>query len=104
MKFEKQITVRAINLDEWAQENKIEKIDFMWLDMQGAEYKVLKAAPKVLATVSVIFTEVSLIEMYEGIPLYNQFKSWLETKGFVVAKEEIISPDMGNVLFVRNTL
>ena len=103
MKFEKQITVRAINLDEWAQKNNVEKIDLMWLDMQGAEFKVLKAAPIILNTVSVIFSEVSLVEMYEGVPLYNQFKSWLKTKGFVVVKEEIISPDMGNVLFVRNT-
>ena len=102
IKFEKQIKVKAINLDDWAKKNNVEKIDFMWIDMQGAEFKVLQAAPMILKTVSVIFSEVSLIEMYEGVPLYDKFKSWLKTEGFEVKKEEILSQDMGNVLFVRN--
>ena len=76
-------------------------IDLMWLDMQGAEFKVLKAAPMILNTVKVIFSEISLVEMYEGAPLYNQFRAWLKTKGFDVKKEEIVSKDMGNALFVK---
>ena len=101
IKFEKQIKVKAINLDDWAKKNNIEKIDFLWIDMQGAEFKVLQAAPLILKTVKVIFSEVSLKEMYEGTPLYNQFKTWLQTKGFTVKKEELLHEDMGNVLFVK---
>ncbi|MCK4517421.1 FkbM family methyltransferase [Candidatus Babeliales bacterium] len=101
IKFEKKITVKAINLDEWVNKNNIGTIDFLWLDMQGAEFKVLQAAPKTLAKVKVIFSEVSLKEMYDGAPLYDQFKNWLETKGFVVKKEELPNEEMGNVLFVR---
>jgi len=88
-------------IDSWAQANSITKIDVMWLDMQGMEFKVLKSSPTILKTVLVLYTEVSLREMYEGAPLYKEYRIWLEQQGFKVVKEELPWEDMGNVLFVR---
>lgn len=99
--FKEQIKVKIKTLDEWATENGVERIDFMWLDMQGGEYKALKSGTNILKTVQGIFTEVSLLEMYEGAPLYPEFRAWLEGQGFKVAAEELLWEDMGNVLFVR---
>ena len=99
--FPKSIEVKVTTIDEWALHNNIDHIDFMWLDMQGAEYLALKASPRILSTVNVLYTEVSLKQMYEGAPLYKEYKSWLNSIGFEVVKESLPWKDMGNVLFVR---
>jgi FkbM family methyltransferase len=101
VKFENQIVVEAFTIDDWAKKYGIGALDLMWLDMQGAEFKVLEASPVILSTVKVLFTEVSLIETYKGVLLYPEFKKWLEAQGFLVAMEDLPHRDMGNVLFVR---
>lgn len=99
--FTQSTQVKTITLQEWAEKNNINHIDFMWLDMQGAELDMLKAAGTILDTVKVIYTEVSLKETYQNVPLYPEIKKWLEKKGFTVVREELPWQDMGNVLFVR---
>lgn len=72
IKFNQRIKVKSISLDEWAKEYQIDRVDFLWLDLQGAELKALHGAEKILKDVSAIFTEVSLIETYENVPLYDE--------------------------------
>jgi len=60
VKFFKQIDIDVYTIDDWAIKYNVEKIDFMWLDLQGAEYDVLKSSPRMLATTKVIFSEVTL--------------------------------------------
>ena len=101
--FKNSIQVKALTLDQWAENNKIKNIDFLWLDMQGFEYEMLCKSTVILPKVKAIFTEVSTKESYNDVLLYQDFKNWLSKNGFYVAKE-LIPPgaDMGNVLFVRN--
>jgi FkbM family methyltransferase len=98
--FDKFIDVETITLDEWAQKYSVQKIDLLWLDLQGMELNVLKSGLKILKNVKALYTEVSLVETYKNAPLYPEFRQWLEDKGFKVQREEI-SGLMGNVLFVR---
>jgi len=101
--FKRKINVLTRTLDSWAQENKIEKVDMLWLDMQGFEMNMLMASKIILNTVSVIHTEVSTRETYKGVPLYSELRSFLEAKGFSVEIEALPAGwDMGNVLFVRD--
>lgn len=102
--FNKTIDINLISIDDFCSLNKIEKIDFLWLDLQGYEYQVLKASPIILKTLQVIHTEVSLIETYEGVLLYPEFKKWLLSEGFHPVIEELPWKDMGNVLFVRKPI
>ena len=97
--FDKQMEVQGINLDDWLQEKRIERIDMMWLDIQGAEPAVLKAAPLTLSRTKYIYTEVSLVENYEGVLLYNEYKAFMETNGFEVIHEDLPNKDQGDVLF-----
>ncbi|MFH1876787.1 MAG: FkbM family methyltransferase [Candidatus Omnitrophota bacterium] len=99
--FKTALEVPTITLDDWAQNNEIKKVDFLWLDIQGYEFAVLKASPALLANVAAIYTEVSLKETYEGVLLYPEFRQWLISRGFMVKREELPWHDMGNVLFVR---
>ncbi len=101
IKFDRQIKVKSISLDDWMVEYKIDHVDFLWLDLQGAELRALHGANKILKDVKAIFTEVSLIETYKDVPLYGEVKSFLKDRGFNIAKEYLTYRDMGNVLFVK---
>lgn len=70
--------------------------------MQGFEMNMLKASKNILNTVKLIHTEVSTRETYKGVALYQEFRTFLENRGFVVLLEAIPEGwDMGNVLFIR---
>jgi FkbM family methyltransferase len=107
VKFTEKLQVKTITLDEWTVSERIDHVDFLWLDLQGHELAVLTASPRTLSSVFAIHTEVSLKETYNGVSLYPEFRSWLENKGFEVVRESLPWRDMGNVLLVsrhRNKL
>ena len=100
--FNEDIIVQTLLLDTWAAQQGLQKIDLLWLDMQGFELEVLKASSVILPKVHAIHMEVSTRPTYEGVPLYNEVKTWMEANGFHVQVEAIPKGwDMGNVLFVR---
>lgn len=100
--FNQVINVPCNTLDSWAEKNKIDKIDLLWLDMQGFEMQMLMASPGMLRKVTAIHTEVSVKETYEGVATYDKLKTWLEKQGFATQLEAIPDGwDMGNVLFIR---
>jgi FkbM family methyltransferase len=100
--FEKTTRVKVTTIDKWAQQNSITQVDFLWLDLQGYELAALKGAAEMLQSVKAIHTEVNLVEVYRGAPLYGELKQWLEKKGFKVVFEAIDWADGGNVLFARS--
>ena len=100
--FKKQIAVDTLTLNSWAEKHSIKKIDMLWLDMQGFEMNMLKAAGDILQTVKVIHTEVSMKETYTGVTFYPDYRNFLEKIGFKMVVEAIPADwDMGNVLFIR---
>lgn len=76
------ITIPSRTLDRFCEENNIEKIDFLFLDMQGGELQMLKKSSKILPNVTLICTEVLFEPIYEGAPLYQEVKEFLELSGF----------------------
>jgi FkbM family methyltransferase len=76
--------VPTITLDEWALQNQVPKIDFMWLDLQGHELAVLQAAPKVLKTVTALYLELNFIQAYEGQPCAQELHEWVLNQGFTL--------------------
>jgi len=100
--FKTKIIVNTTALSEWAYQHGITKVNMLWLDMQGFELQMLKAAGNILKTVSVIHTEVSTRETYKNVAQYKEYRKFLEQAGFNVIIEAIPKGwDMGNVLFVR---
>lgn len=82
--FNKVVTVKAFTLDEFAKLYHIgDKIDFMWLDMQGFELNMLKASTLVKKT-KLIYMEVEFVEAYENQYLYPEIKKWMEDNGFIL--------------------
>lgn len=100
--FKDIIEVDTITLDEWAKQHNVSRIDFMWLDMQGHELAMLKACSEIFKTVSVVYTEISYVEVYAGCALFTQMRQWFEEQGFTLMYEDKEAVDYGNALFVRN--
>ncbi len=94
------IKVECLTIDEWAAQEGVDHIDFMWLDMEGNELNALKGATKILPTVKAIFTEVSLKEFWHNCARYNTLKNWLLHQGFQEVWQEMRGA-IGNVLFIR---
>ena len=79
----------------------MDRIDFMWLDMEGMELSVLKAAGPVLSTVKAVCMEVSREERHVGTPLYGEVVDWMAYQGFRAAIDRV-TLWFGNMLFVRD--
>lgn len=102
--FNTERKIESITLDDFCEQENINSIDLMWLDMQGAEPGVLKKSIKSLHITKYLYTEVSLIETYENVLLYPQYKEFLESNNFEVVFEDLPHKDMGNVLFKNKSL
>jgi len=98
------MTVNSVNLDEWARDNRVNYIDFMWLDMEGSELSVLRSAPAILKTVKVIITEVNFKEFRKGTTQYRDLYNFLTENGFKLFKIWGSPVWQGTALFIRKEL
>jgi FkbM family methyltransferase len=94
-------SVQVTTLASWVAREGIERIDGMWLDMQGYELAALKAAGPLLGTTRAIILEVFATELYAGAPLWPETHAWLEGRGFRIEREHWYGKSFGDVLAVR---
>jgi FkbM family methyltransferase len=66
VRFEKQITVPIMTLDDWGTQHQIAAADFIWADVQGAESDLVEGAARLLRSSRYFYTEYSNDEWYEG--------------------------------------
>jgi FkbM family methyltransferase len=79
----KKHTFATKRLDDIAE---ITGVDFLKLDVQGAELDVMNGGDRVLAEAVVVHTEVEFVEMYKGQPLFAEVDQRLRRSGFVFHK------------------
>jgi hypothetical protein len=109
VKYEKDISVRTTTIDAWAAENNVGRIDFLFLDIEGAEFQVMKAAPRIMKEVKVVFSETGFTPLFEGRPTFGELRAWLEEQGFRFVASEIPPAEIRrqrripgfNVMFAR---
>lgn len=80
VRFEKKINVKVMRLDDWALDNGIDIVDFIWADVQGAEGDMILGGLELLKKTKFIYTEYYDNECYAGqlklneiYQLLNQF-------------------------------
>lgn len=100
--FGRQISVPAISLDRFIAEYQLDRIDLLWLDLQGAEAMVLADAYEALKRTSVIHIEVSRRPLYQGATTLSEIRSLLAAHGFemVLVRAPFV---MGNAIFIRKS-
>lgn len=79
-------TIKTQSLDYFIKENSINTVDFIKIDIQGAELDVFKGGLKTLENVLGIITEVEFIPLYEDQPLFGDVTKFLSEKDFMFHK------------------
>lgn len=74
----KEITFKPITIDEL----EIKQIDFIKMDIQGAELKALEGSESSLNKVLGLELELEFLEIYKSQPLYGEITKHLHDKGF----------------------
>ncbi len=99
IKFNKSIKVKTKTLDDWSKENKIDCIDFIWADVQGAEKEMIIGGMETLNNKTKYFyTEYSNNNLYENEISLNEIKELL-TNFEIVKIFGTKNSIYGNVLF-----
>ncbi len=78
------ITVRCTTIDHWAKKEEIPKIDYIWLDAEGAELYILQNAKSILPSVKVISTEVNFQEFRKSMTFFKDLYEFLTDQGFIL--------------------
>ena len=78
--------IETISLDEFLDYQKLGPIDFLKVDIQGAELDVFKGSRKTLKEILMIVSEVEFIEQYIDQPLFGDVSSFLKDFDFMFHK------------------
>jgi len=78
------LEVQTTTLDDFCQENRIKNIDFLQIDIQGAELDVFRAAENIFNSILAIQTEVEFVPLYTGQPLFGDVDQFLGSQGFTL--------------------
>jgi FkbM family methyltransferase len=103
---DREIEVKQNTLDNWRKENNVEKVDLIWIDVQGAELDVFKGGVETLKDVKAILTEAGLKAYYDGQSLKPEIDKFLSDNGFVEIKEAFQyngSDCEANLIYIKRT-
>lgn len=99
-----QIEVSCMTLDAWCKAQKIDSIDLLRLEVEGAEYNVLKSSPEILKTVKILYIKTFIHPHRLGMTNYPALKEFLEKSNFVLLSHRY-QPDMiGHAIFLSREL
>jgi len=104
---EKQVTVRTALLDDLLREANVDtrQIDFVAMDIQGAELMALRGATGLLAHIRALQLEVNFAELYDGCALIGELDDFLAQHGFIRVKTNTpYDEQWGDALYVKQPL
>lgn len=91
LNFNKSIKVNGLSLATLFSSISDDYIDFVHMDVQGAEFEILKGGKSVLHKIRTLFIEVSDVEIYEKQPMANEVESFMIKNGFIKILDTINS-------------
>lgn len=71
-------------LDKHLKENNVKKVDFIKMDVQGAELMVLEGAQETLKDCEVVLLEAQVLEYNHGAPMVAEVIATLDKYGFIL--------------------
>lgn len=101
LSFDEEVSVKTSRLDQFMKDNKLTKIDFLYMDVQGAELMVLEGAGEFLKNIRAVWMEVESVELYKNQPLKKDVEIFMQKNGFYKLKDTVDSVS-GDQLFVRH--
>lgn len=100
LSFDEEVSVKTSRLDQFMKDNKLTKIDFLYMDVQGAELMVLEGAGEFLKDIRAVWMEVESVELYKNQPLKEDVEIFMQKNGFYKLKDTV-DDISGDQLFVR---
>jgi FkbM family methyltransferase len=85
-RFKENMTLDTVSIKDFAAENKIENIDFIKIDIQGAELDVFKGGSELVSKALMIVSEVEFIPLYKNQPLFGDVSACLSEMGLMFHK------------------
>jgi FkbM family methyltransferase len=98
LEFTQAIEVQTETLDDFCAKHGVIQIDFIHMDVQGAELKVLSGATRILPRIRAIWMEVAFEKTYEGQPLEPETTRWMAGRGFRKIHQVSYGPE-GDALY-----
>ena len=86
MNLKKESEIETITLDFFVDKYSIDTIDFIKIDVQGAELDILKGSKKLLNNVLKIVCEVEFLPLYHDQPLFGDITKFLGQYNFMFNK------------------
>ena len=78
--------IKTISLDSFVKKEKIDVIDFIKIDIQGAELDTFRGAETSIKNVLTIISEVEFLPLYNKQPLFGDVCSFLNSKDIMFHK------------------
>lgn len=99
-----EIEVLSERLETLIERKHIRAIDLLWMDIQGAELMALEGLGNYLSRVKIIQAEVMFFEIYTGQPLWEEIRTFLDSREFTYLGAIDANPFFADAVFVNNTL
>lgn len=103
LNFDRELHVTTERLDHYCAMHNIDHIDFIHMDVQGAELMVLQGAGEMLQRITAIWLEVEAVELYKNQPLRKDVEAFMQSHGFVCVKSTV-DQIAGDQLYVNRAL
>ncbi len=100
LKFNTTISVYTNTLNNFMIEHQIKAIDFIHMDVQGAELDVLTGAGKYLQNIKVIWLEIAETPLYREQPLRTDVEKFMNVNSFKLIKTQIEN-EVGDQLYIN---
>ena len=81
---ERTIEVESVCLDEWARRAGVDGIDYLKVDIEGAELELMEHSPDVMAGVLGVSIDVIFHADWIGAPTFAEIDTWMRGQGFVL--------------------
>ncbi|RKS45136.1 FkbM family methyltransferase [Gillisia mitskevichiae] len=90
--FKEKIQVETTTLETFLTSKSVNEIDFVHMDVQGAELQVLCGAMNFLKNFKSIWLEVTDLALYKEQPIRNEIESFMKANGFDLVKTQMTGP------------
>ena len=96
--------IQTITLNQFISDNKIALVDLIWLDVQGKELDILKAATSILVKqIKSIHLECSRVNLYNKMATFSEIDSFMKSINFI-CKINRIGAISGNAFYINSRM
>jgi FkbM family methyltransferase len=80
----KTLEVESISLDNWATHYGVSGVDYLKVDIEGAELELMQASPRIMAGVLGVSVDVTFHADWIGAPTFADVDIWMRSQGFAL--------------------